>query len=162
MASRSEKELWCISVGSNGEKWVCTLELLFSCQVVSDSLWPHGLPHGRLLSPTPSPGACSNSCPLSQWCYLTVSPSVVPFSFCLLSFPASGLFLTSWLFASIGASASVTVLPLNIQGWFSLGLTGMISLLSKGLSRIFSSATIQNHQFFGAQPSLRSNSHICT
>ena len=104
---------------------------------------------------------CSNSCPLSQWCHPTMS-SVTPFS-CLQSFPASGSFLVSQLFPPdgqrIGASASV--LPVNIQGWFPLGLTGLI-LQSKGLSRVFSSTSIQKHQFFGAQPSLWSNSHTCT
>ena len=107
--------------------------------------------------PSPSPGACSNSCLLSYWCHSTISSSVIPFS-CLQSFPASGSFLVSWLFASvgqsIGASASASVLPMNIQDWFSLGLTGLIYLQSKGLSRVFSNTTIQKHQFFGAQPSI--------
>ena len=114
--------------------WLFTLSVLF------DSLWPHGWQHTRLPCPSPSPGAYSNSCPLSWWCHPTISSSVVPFSFCLQSFPASGSFPMSQLFASgnqsIGASASV--LPMNIQGWFSLGWTGMISLQSKGLSRVFS------------------------
>ena len=109
---------------------------------------------------------CSNSCPLSQWCYLIISSSSVPFSFCLQSFSASGSFPMSWLFPSSGqsngASASASVLPMNIQGWFPLGLTRLISLWSKGVSRVFSSTTIQEHQFFSAQSSLWSNSYICT
>ena len=138
----------------------------FSLSVMSDSLWPHGLQHTRLPCPWPTPGACSNSCPLSQWCHLTISSSVVPFSSCLQSFSASGSFLMSQFFASGGrsirVSPSVSVLPMNIQDWFPLGLTGLISLLSKGLSRAFSNTTVQKHQFFSAQPSLYSNSHIHT
>ena len=133
--------------------------LLFSCQVVSDSLWAHGLQHARLPCPSLSPGACSNSWPLSQWCHPAISSSVDPSS-CPQSFPASGSFLMSQFFASGGqsirASASASVLPMNIQDWFPLGLTGLISLLSKGLSRVFSSTTIGKHQFFSAQPSLLS------
>ena len=103
-----------------------------------------------------SPGLCSNSCPLSQWCYVTSSSSAAAFSFCLQSFLASGSFPMSWLFTSGGQSieASASVLPVNSQGWFPLGLTGFISLQSKGLSEVFSSTTIQKHQFFSAQPSL--------
>ena len=130
--------------------------LLFSRSVVSDSLWPYGLQHARLPCPSPSPGACSNSCPLSQWCYPTISSSVIPFSSCSQSFPASGSFLTSQLFASgdqsIGASASALVLLMNIRDWFPLGLTSLISLQPKGLSKVFSNTTVQKHQFFGAQP----------
>ena len=133
---------------------------------MSNSLWPHELQHSRLSCLSLSPGICSNSCPLSRWCYLTASSSASSFSFCLQSFPASGSFPMSWLFASgghsIGASASASVLPMHIQGWFPLGLTGLISLQSKGLLRAFSSTTIQNHQFFGRQLSLWSNSHICS
>ena len=114
--------------------------------------------------PSLSPGVCSGSCPLSRWCYLTISSSATSFSFCLQSFPASGSFPMSWLFAvggqSIEVSASASVLPVNIQGWFPLGWTSWISLQSKGLSRVFSSATIRKHQFFDAQSSLWSNSHI--
>ena len=113
-----------------------------------------------------SPGACSSSCPLSSWCNPTISSSVACFSSCPQSFPTSGSFPMSWLFTSggqsIGASASASVLPKEIQGWFPLGLTGLISLLSKRLSRVFSSTTVQRHQFFGPQPSLWSNSHIYT
>ena len=102
---------------------------------MSDSLRPHGLHHTRLLCPSPTPGVCSNSCPSSQWCHPTVSSSVIPFSSCLQSFPASGSFPVRQFFASggqtIGASASASVFPLNIQGWFPLGLTGLISFLTE-------------------------------
>ena len=105
---------------------------LFNHSVMSNSLWPHELQHTRLTCPSPSPGACSNSCPLCQWCHPTISPSVVSFSFCLQSFPASGSFPMSQFFASdgqsTGVSASAAVLPMNIQNWFPLGLTGLISL----------------------------------
>ena len=131
---------------------------------MSDPLPPHGLQHTRLPCPSPSPGVCSNSQPLSQWCYLAVSSSVVPFSSCPQSFPESGSFPVSQLFTSssqsIGVSALALVLPVNIQGWFLLGLTDLISLLSKGLSRVFFNTTVQKQQFFGAQPSLRFNSHL--
>ena len=124
----------------------------------------HGLQHSRLPCPSPSLGVCSNSCPLSQWCHPTISSCVSPFCSCLQSFPASGSFPVSQLFTSggqiIGALASV--LPMNIQDWFPLGWTGLISLQSKGLSRVFSNTTVQMHQFFGSQLSLRSNSHIHT
>ena len=112
----------------------------------------------RLSCPSLSSGPCSNSCPLRWWCYLTILSSVTPFSSSLQSFPASGSFLMRWLFASGGQStrdsASASVLPMNIQGWFPLGLTDFISLLSKGLPKVFSSTTIQKHQFFSAQPSV--------
>ena len=138
----------------------------FSHSVVSDSLWPHRLQHARLPCLSPTPGACSNSCPSSQWCHPTISSPVVPFSSCLQSFEASGSFLMSQFFQScgqsIGASASASVLPMNIQNRFSLGWTGWISLQSKGLSRVFSNTTVQKHQFFGAQLSLWSNSYIHT
>ena len=109
--------------------FVCTLlMLLFSCSVLSYSLQHHGLQHAWFPCPSMSPGACSNSCPLSRWCYLTISSSAVPFSFCLRSFPASGSFLVIWLFPSVwqsnGASALASVFPMNIQGWFPLGLSG--------------------------------------
>ena len=121
--------------------------------------------HKTSLSIT-SPGACSNSRPLSQWSHPTISSSAVPFSSRLQSFPESGSFSMSQFFGSdsqsIGASDSASVLPMNIQDWFPLGLTGWISLLSKGLSRVFSNTTVQKHQSFGAQFSLRSNSYIHT
>ena len=135
------------------------LLLLFSHSVMCNSLQPHGLQHIRLPCPSLSPQVCSNSCPLSRWCHPALSPSVVPFSSCLQSFPASGSFPMSWLFTSGSQSirASASVLPVNNQCWFSLGLTGLISLQSKGLSRVFSSITVWNHQFFGTQASLWSN-----
>ena len=130
---------------------------------MSNSLQPHELQHARLPFPSLSPWGCSNSC---QWSYLTISSSVVPFSSCPQSFPASGSFPMSQLFASggqnIGDSASASVLPVNIQDLFPLGLTGLISMLSKGLSRVMSSITIWKHQVFDTQPSLCSNSHIHT
>ena len=139
--------------------------LLFSCSVASSSLWPHGRQHARLPCPSLSPRACSSSCPLSQWCHPTISSSAL-FSSCLQSLPASGSFPVNWLIESGGQSirnsASASVLPMNIQDWFLLGLTGLISLLSQGLSRVFSSTTGQKHQFFGAQLSLWANSHIHT
>ena len=137
----------------------------FSCSVVSDSLWPHELQHARPPCPSPTVGVHPNPCPSSRWCHPAISSSVAPFSFCPQSPPASGSFPMSRLFASggqsIGASASASVLPTNIQGWFPLGLTGLI-LLSKGSSRVFSNTTAQKHQFFSTQSSLWSNSHICT
>ena len=128
--------------------------------VVSDSLWPHGLQHTRLPCPSSSPGACSNSYPSSRWSHPTISPSVVPFSSSLQSFPASGSFPVSQFFTSggqnigVSASTNIEILPMNIQGWFPLGRTGWISLQSKWLSRVFSNATVQKYQFFGAQLSL--------
>ena len=130
----------------------------FSHSVMSDSLWPHGLEHARLPCPSLSPRVCSNSCPLSQWCHPIILSSLIPFSSCLQCFPVSQSFPMSRIFPSDGqsieASASELVLPLNIQGWFPLGLTGLISLLSKGLSRVFANTTVQKHQFFRFQLSL--------
>ena len=138
----------------------------FSCTVVSNSLQPHGLQHARLPCSSPTHGAYSDLCPSSRWCHPTISSSVASFSFYLQSFPASGPFPMSQFLApsgqSIGVSASASVLPLNIQDWFSLGWTGWISLQSKGLSRVFSNAAVQKHQFFGAQLSLQYNFHIHT
>ena len=118
---------------------------------MSDSLWPHELQDARLFCSSLSPGACSNSCPLSWWCHPSISSSDTPFSSHLQSFPSSESFPMSGLFASGGQSigTSASVLPVTIWSWFPLGLTGLISLLSKGLSRVFCSATIQKHQFFG-------------
>ena len=136
----------------------------FSHSVMSDALWPHGLQHSRLPCPSATPRAYSNSCRLSRW-DPTISSSVMPFSSCLQSFPPSGSFPVSQLFASggqsIGVSASASVIPMNIQDWFPLGWTGLI-LQSKGLSRVFSNTTVQKHKFFGAQLSLWSSSHIRT
>ena len=130
----------------------------FSHSFMSNSLRPHGQQHARFPYPSPTPGACSNSCLLSQWCHPTISSSLIPFSSCLQSFPESGTFSISQCFSSggqsIGASASASVLPMNIQDWFPLGWTGWISLQSKGLSRVFSNTTVQKRQFFGAQLSL--------
>ena len=140
----------------------------FSRSVVSDSLWPQVLQHTRLPCPSPTPRACSNSRALSRWCHPTSSSSVIPFSSRLPSFPASGSFPMNQLFASGGqsigasASASASVLPMNIQDWIPLGLTGLIALQSRGLSRVFSNTTVQKHQFFSTQSSLWSNSHIHT
>ena len=136
----------------------------FSCSVVFDSLQPHGLQYTRIPCPSPTVRACSNSCSLSQWCHPTISSSVVPFSFCLQSCPASGFFLTSQFFISgdqnIGDSPSVSVPQMNTQNWFHSGLPGLISLQSKGLSRLFSGTTVQKHQFFGTPLSLWFSSHI--
>ena len=130
------------------------LLLLFSRPVMSDSLWPHGLQQARPLCPSPSAKVCPGSCTLHQWCHPAISPSKAVFSFCLQSFPASGTFPMSQLFASddqnTGVLASTLILPRSIQGRFPLRLTFLISLLSKGLSGIFSSITVQRHQFFGA------------
>ena len=121
-------------------------EIESSCSVMSDSLRPHGLQHARLPCASPAPGVCSNSCSSRQWCHPTISSSVVPFSSCLQSFQASGSFPMSQFFTSggqiIGVSASASVLPMNIQDWFPLGCTGLISLQSKGLSRVFSNTTV--------------------
>ena len=125
---------------------------------MSDSFQPHGLHHTRPLCPSPTPTVYSNSCPLSRWCHPTISSSVVPFSSCLQSFPASGSFQMSQFFASggqsIGVSAPTSVFPMNIQDWFPFRLTDLISLQSKRLSRVFSNTTVQKHQFFGTQLSL--------
>ena len=129
------------------------------------TLQPHKLQHARPPCPSPTPRVYRNSCPLSWWCHLSISSSVIPFSSCLQSFPTSGSFPMSQLFApggqSIGVSASTSVLPMNTQDW-SLRMDWLISLQSKGLSRVFSNTTVQNHQFFGAQLSSQSNSHIHT
>ena len=116
-----------------------------------NSLWPHGLQHARLPCPSPTPGVYPSSCPLSRWCHPTILSSVIPFSSCPQSFPASGSFQMSQLFASGGqsieVSASTSVFPMNIQNWSPLGWTGWISLQSRGPSRVFSNTTVQKHQF---------------
>ena len=138
----------------------------FSHSVVSDSLWPHELQHARPPCPSPTPGIHSNSCPSSRWCHPTISSSVVPFSSCPQSLPVSGSFPVSQFFAwggqSIVVSASSSVLPMNTQDWCPLGWTGWISLQSKGLSGVFSNTAVQKHQFFSAQLSSQSHSHIHT
>ena len=138
----------------------------FSCSVVSNSLQPHESQHARPPCPSPTPGVHSDSRPSSQWCHPAISPSIVPFSSCPQSLPASESFPMSQLFAwggqSTGVSALASVLPMNTQDWSPLEWTGGISLQSKGLSRVFSSTTVQKHQFFVAQLSSQSNSHIHT
>ena len=142
------------------------ISVQFSCSVVSDSLWPHELQHTRPPCPSLTPRVQPNPCPSSWWCHPTISSSVVPFSSCPQSFPASGSFPMSQLFTSggqsIGVSASTSALPTNTQDWSPLGWTGWISLQSKRLSRVFSNTTVQKHQFFCAQPSSQSKSHIHT
>ena len=138
----------------------------FSRSVMSDSLRPHESQHARPPCPSPSPGVHSNSRPSSQWCHPVISSSVVPFSSCPQSLPASESFPVSQLFAwggqSTGVSALASVLPKNTQDWSPSEWTGWISLQSKGLSRVFSNTTVQKHQFFGTQFSSQSNSHIYT
>ena len=123
----------------------------FSCSILSDSLWPHEPQHTRPPCPSPTPGVHPNPCPSSRWCHPTISSFVVPFSSCSQSFPASGSFQMSQLFASggqsFGVSASTSVLPVNTQDWSPLGWTGWISLQSQGLSGVFSNTTVQKHQF---------------
>ena len=151
-----------LSLSSN-QQWDGSVQ--FSHSVMSDSLWPHGLQHTRPPCLSPSPEICTSSCSLHQWCHPTISSSVVPFS-CLQYFPASGSFQMSQLLPSggqnIGVWASTSVLPMNTQDWSPFGWTGWISLQSKGLSRVFSNTTVQKHQFFRAQLSTQSNSHIHT
>ena len=138
----------------------------FSRSVESYCFRPHELQHARPHCPSPTPRVYPNSCPLSRWCHPAVSSSVIPFSSCPQSLPASGSLLMSQLFAwgghSIGVSASASVLPMNTQDWSPLGWTGWISLQSKGLSRVFSNTTVQKHQFFSTQLFSQFNSHIHT
>ena len=157
---------WCITQLSPLLEWWGALKssiilissIQFSCSVVSNSLQPHGLQHIRPSCPSPTPGVYSNLCILSWWCHPTISSSVNPFPSCLQSFPASRAFPTSQFFTSggqsIGVSASTSVLPMNIQDWFPFGWTAWISFQSKELSWVFSSTTVQKHQFFGTQLSL--------
>ena len=158
---------------SSGRPWRCLKGVTWAAAAVQslsrvDSLGPHGLQHARRFPcPLLSPAVCLNSRALSQWCHPNSSFSVTLFSSCLRSFPESGSFpLSHWLFSSggqsIGASASGSVFPMTIQVWFPLGLTGLISLQSKGLSGVFFSTSIQRYQFFGFQPSLWSNCQIRT
>ena len=136
----------------------------FSRSVMSDSLQPHEPWHARPPCLSPTPGVHTNPCPSSRWCHPAISSSVIPFSSCPQSFPTSGSFQMSQLFASggqrIGVSVSTSVLPVNTQDWSTLGWTAWISLQSKRLSRVFSNTTVQKHQFFGAQLSSQSNSHF--
>ena len=145
-------------------KYIYISLVQFSHSVVSDSLRPHESQHTRPPCPSPTPGVHSDSCPLSQWCHPAISSSVVPFSSCPQSLPASESFPKSqhftWGGQSTGVSALASFLPKNTQDWYPLEWTGWISLQSKGLSRVFSNTTVQKHQFFSAQPSSQSNSHI--
>ena len=135
----------------------------FSCVRLFATSWPQ---HARAPCPSPAPGVYPNSCPLSWWCHPAISSSVIPFSPCLQSLPASGSFQISQLFTSggqsIGVSASTSVPPMNTQDWSPLGWSGWTSFQSKGLSRVFSSTTVEKHQFFNAQLSLKSSSHMTT
>ena len=148
--------------------WPQFSSVQFSRSVVFNSLWPREPQHGRPPCPSPTPRVHPNPCQSSWWCHPTISSSVVPFSSCPQSFPVSGSFPMSQLFASggqsigVSASTSASVLPMNIQDWFPLGWTGWISLQSKGLSRVFSNTTVQKHHIFSAQISSQSNSHIHT
>ena len=156
---------WVISFTSFIFYPFCISSVQFSHSVVSKNLWPHGLQHAWPPCPSPTPRVYSNSCPLSQWCHPAISSSVVPFSSCPQSFPASGSFQMSQLFTlcgqSIGVSASTSVLPMNTQDWSPLGWTGWISLQSKGLSRVFSNTTVQTINS-SVLSFLQSNSHIHT
>ena len=160
----------CFSMQSSYRRFVSLLDLLssvqFSSSVVSDSLQPHDSQHARPPCPSQAPGVYSNPCPSSWWCHPTMSSSVLPFCSCPQSLPASGSFSMSQLFTwggqRTGVSASASVLPVNTQDWSPLGWTGWVSLQSKGLSRVFSNTTVQKHQFFDAQLSSQSNSHIHT
>ena len=145
-------------------KYVKNASVQFSCSVVSNSLWRHESQHTKPPCLSPTPRVYSNPCSSSQWCHPTFSSSVIPFSYCSQSIPASGSFPVSQLFTwggqSTGVSASTSVFPMNTQDWSPSGWTGWISLKSKGLSRVFSNTIVQKHQFFGAQLSSQSNSHI--
>ena len=147
----SKRKHESLSVFKNHSDYFCSVTQL------CPTLQPHGLQHARLPCPSPSPGTCSNWCPLSWWCHATISSSVILFASRLQSLPLLGSFPLSWLFVSggpnIGASASSSVLSVNIQGWFHFRLTGWIFLLSKGLSRVFSNTPVQKHQSFRSQPS---------
>ena len=140
---------------TTSEKNLFSLTILSSLSQLCPTLQPHEPQHTRPPCPSPTPRVYRHSCPLSWWCCLTISSSVVPFFFCLQSFPTSGSFQMSQLFASggqsIGVSASTSVIPMNSQDWFHLGWTGWISLQSKGISRVFSNTVVQRHQFFSAQ-----------
>ena len=155
-----------MSIGFNLKSPAIFSSVQSSCSVVSDSLWPHESQHARLPCPSPTPGVHSDSRPSSQWCHPAISSSVVLFSSCPQSLPGSESFAMSQLFAwggqSNGASALASFLPKKFQGWSPSEWTGWISWQSKGLSRVFSNATVQKHQFFGTQPSSQCNSHIHT
>jgi len=155
-----------VSSGNKKEKFsfLFISSVPFSHSVMFNFLQPYGLHHSRLPCSSATPKDCSNSCPLSWWCHPIISSSVIPFSFCLQSFPASVSFQMNWFFPSGGQCTgdSASVLPMTIQDYFPLRLTGLIFLQSKGLSRVFSNTTVQKHQFSGTLLSLQSNSHIHT
>ena len=146
--------------------FVCFISVQFSRSIMSNSMQSHELQHARPPCPSPTPRVHSNSCPSSRWCHPAISSSVVPFSSCPQSLPASESFPMSQFFTwggqSIGVSALASVLPKNTQDWSPVEWTGWISLQSKGLSRVFSKTTVQRHQFFGSQLSSQSKSHIHT
>ena len=160
LSASQKRRLGCLSRFWHWLMCCCCCSVAQSCPALFDR--PQGLQHSRLPCPSLSPRVCSNSCPLSQWCHPTISSSVAPFSSCPQCFPASGSFPVSQLFVSSGqsieVSVSASVLPMKIQDWFPLGWTGLLSLQFKGLSRVFSSTTVQKHEFFDIQPSLWSNS----
>ena len=158
---QAHKELYITEVTYHRKEANILLHFGFGHSVVSDSLWAHGLQHAMLAYPSPTPGVYSDLRPLSQWRHPTILSIVEPFTSHLQCFSASGLF--QWVSGQrFGDSASVSVLPMHIQDWFPLGLTGWISLKSQGLSRVFSNTTVQKHQFFSAHLSLYSNSYIHT
>ena len=162
----AETSVWFSFLSRWSDSWANSCP--HPCQSIQPlRVWPsvpHGLQRARPPRPSLAPGACSNLCPSSWWCHTTISSSVVPFSSCLQSSPASGSFLVSQFFAwgSQSIRASASVLPVNTQDWFSLGWTGWISLPSRGLSRVFSNTTVQKQQFLGVHPSSWANSHIHT
>ena len=164
VCTRMSQQWDLLQTGNNPKAHCQFSSVQFSCSVVSGSLQPHELQHARPPCASPSPGVHSNSRLSSRWCRPAISSSVVPFSSCPQSLPASESFPMSQLFTwggqSTGVSALATFLPKKSQGWYPLEWTGWISLQSKGLSRVFSNTTVQKHQFFGAQPSSLSNSHI--
>ena len=163
MAALLVKSIICTNLMASCKKLLSLIQ--FSCSVVSNSLRLHGLRHTRPPCPSSTPGVYSNSCPLSWWCHPTISSSAIPLLLPSI-FPSFRVFPVSQLFTSggqsIGVSASASVLPMNMQGWFSLGWTGWISLQSKGLSRVFSNTTVQKHQLFSAQLSSQLKFHIHT
>ena len=162
---KQNQQMWIKKRGKD-QVIKCSLQFSSVAQLCPTLCKPHESQHARPPCPSPAPGVYSNSCPLRQWCHPAISSSVVPFSSGPQSLPASGSFPTNQLFPwggqSIGVSTSASVLPMNTQDWFPLGWTGWISLLSKGLSRLFSNTTVQKHQFFSTQLSSQSNSHIHT
>ena len=158
LPKKKKKKYWLCTLVVNMSFFVGKWSVHFSHSVMSNSLQPHEPQQARPSCPSPTPGVHPNSCPSSRWCHPTISSSVIPFSSCPQSFPASGSFQMSQLFSSggqsTGVSASISVFPMNTQDWSPLGWTGLISLQSKGLSKVFSNTTVQKHQFFCTQLSL--------